>query len=442
MNDHKVVVTGLGLVSPLGDTAEMLWENLSAGKNGVGALDGREYGLKSLRYGAACTRFTGDIDDFKNLDKEMKRNIRKNVKVMCRETLMAVAAAQSALADAEIDFEKESRNQTGVMFGSDHMVADPASVAPAFLACMENGELHTEFLGSKGLPQVTPLWLLIWLTNMPGCHISIYNQFLGPNNSLAMGEPAANSALKYALSTIQRGMAQRMITGATGTRLQGIRTWQTAISEKLADENLPPEEASRPFDIHRTGQVLGEGAGVLVVESLACAKKRGAKIYAEVVAGCDSMAGTHTADLSRRCLVPDFRRSLTNVLCGVLDRSGYSAEDIGFIHAHGVGTPEVDRAEAEAIRAVFGGRRSPVPVVAAKSCFGNLGAGAGAVELIAGIMALQAGHLFPTRNFTAPDAGCELNIVTDASVPAGKCFINLSVNSRGQASAALVAACR
>ncbi len=439
MSDCRVVITGTGLVSPLGDTKEELWEQLCASRSAVVPLDGEAYGLKSLRFGAPCTQFTGAVGDFGDLPKELQRNIRKNAKVMCRETLMAVAAAQKALADAGIVYDGASRGEMGVMFGSDHMVSDPRSTAPAFLACMENGELHTQWLGEKGLPQVTPLWLLIWLTNMPGCHISIYNQLLGPNNSMTMGESSANAALKYAAATIRRGMAQQMVTGATGTRLQVPRTWQVLISERLADENLPAAEASRPFDKNQTGQVLGEAAGVVITESLASAQARGAKILAEFVAASDSMAGTHTADLDARCLVPDFRRSMVNALRGVLQKSGYAAEEIGFIFAHGLGVPEVDAAEAAAIQEVFGGRSVPVPVVAAKGHTGNLGAGGGVVEIIAGLAALEHGHLFPVLNHETPLDGCALHVVTRPDVPAGECFIHLSVNARGQASAALIA---
>lgn len=439
MDNRRVVVTGMGLISPLGNTKEALWSGLCEGKNAVVPIDGEQYGLPDLRFGAPCSGFTGAIEDFGDLHKDVKRNIRKNVKVMCRETLMAVAAAQKALLDAGVAYDGASRSDTGVMFGSDHMVSDPESTAPAFLACMEDGRLHPEWLGSKGLPQVTPLWLLIWLTNMPGCHISIYNELLGPNNSLTMAESVANATLKYAATTIQRGMADRMVAGATGTRLQQMRCWQVLISEQLADKNLPPAEASRPFDKNHTGQVLGEGAGVIIVESLECARARNATVYAEIIAAADSMAGCQTPDLAQPCLVPDYRRSMTNALCGVLAKSGFSVEDIGFIFAHGLGVPKVDVAEAAAIREVFAQRSTPVPVVSAKGHFGNLGAGAGAVELIAGILALKNGRLFPTLNFSAPAEGCDLNIITDGNTPAGKCFIHLSVNARGQASAVLMA---
>ncbi|MDO4568863.1 MAG: beta-ketoacyl synthase N-terminal-like domain-containing protein [Planctomycetia bacterium] len=440
MKSKRTVVTGMGFVTPFGGTESSLWEGLYSKNSAVSPLAGKYDFLQDIAtYGAACTSFTGSIDDYGELDKEIKRNIRKGAKIMCRETEMAVASAQKAIHDAGLHFENEPQKRVGLMLGCDYMLSPPEATYSAFRACMdENGCLHPEELGTKGLPMVTPLWLLVWLSNMPACHISIYNQFLGPNNSITTSEASANSTLKYAHETIARDWADIMITGATGTRLQSIRAWQVGISEILADKNLPPEEASRPFDKGHTGQVLGEGAGVLVLESLEHALERGANIHAEYLSACDTMAGGHSSDLSRNNLVPNYRLAFKNALIKALDEAGKTPDEIGFIHAHGLGVPEVDRAEAEAIREVFASRSTPIPVVAAKSAFGNLGAGGSAVELVAGILALQRGVLFPTRNFVEPDDGCDLNVVVDMDTPAGDCFINLSTNFQGQTSAAII----
>ncbi|MDO4583668.1 MAG: beta-ketoacyl synthase N-terminal-like domain-containing protein [Planctomycetia bacterium] len=440
INPTRTVITGVGLVSPLGGSCEALQKGLHSQQSAVIPLgeDGSDL-ADLILYGAPCADFTGDIADFCVTDKEIKRNIRKGIKIMCRETQMAIASAQKALLHAQLDFGNMPQPRVGVMYGSDYMLSEPTSTAGAFQACIdEEGNFHPQWLGSQGLPHVMPLWLLVWLPNMPGCHISILNQFLGPNNSLTMNEAAANATLKYAHDTIARGWADMMITGATGTRLQSIRTFQTGILETLADKNLPPEEASRPFDRNRTGQVLGEGAGTLILESLEHARERKAPILAEFLAGCDTMVGTHSADKNRMNLQPNYRQGFVNVLRKVLEQSGKSIEEIGFIHAHGLGTPEMDRAEAEAIDEVFAGRSTPIPVVAAKSVFGNLGAGSGAVELIAGINALREGVLFPTRNFTEMEKPYRFQVVTNSTTPAGDCFIHLSANFPGQISAALL----
>ena len=439
MNAFRTVITGIGVVTPFGNSVESLGEGLYSGANAVKPLPEELTVLNdAVRFGSYCEDFTGDIADFGELDKELKRNVRKSSKIMCRETQMAVACAQKALNDAELHFT-EPQTRVGMMYGSDYMLSQPEATYAAFAASRnEAGEFDIRNMGTEGKEKVAPLWLLVWLPNMPACHISILNQFMGPNDSLTMNESAANATLKYAHETIARGWADLMITGATGTRLQSIRTPQVAVSEILAPKDADPETASCPFDKRHAGQVLGEGAGTLILESLSHAQERGAKIYGEFIAGADSMAGTHTDDLTRFNLVPNYRQAFVNVLRKVLQDSGKTPDEIGFIHAHGLGVPEVDRAEAEAIREVFASRSTPIPVVAAKAAFGNLGAGAGAIELVAGMEALRRGVLFPTRNFQEPAEGCELNIVTDSETPAGDCFINLSTNFQGQTSAALI----
>ncbi len=439
MNAVRTVITGTGIVTPLGDAREALWEELYAGSNAVKELPAELAPLNDLvRYGSVCHGFTGEIENFGELEKTLKRNIKKSIKIMCRETQMAVACAQKALNDAGLNYT-EPQQRVGVMYGSDYMLSMPEATFAAFAAARnEQGEFDINNMGTRGKEKVAPLWLLVWLPNMPACHISILNEFLGPNDSLTMNEAAANATLKYAHETIARGWADVMITGATGTRLQSIRTWQVAISEKLADKNANPETVSCPFDKRHSGQALGEGAGALILESLEHARTRGANILAEFIAGADTMVGTHTDDLTKFALVPNYRQGFVNVLRKVLEDSGKSVDEIGFIHAHALGVPEVDRAEAEAIREVFGNRSTPIPVVAAKASFGNLGAGSGAIELVAGIEALNRGVLFPTRNFSEPAEGCKLNIVTDTQTPAGDCFINLSANFQGQTSAAMV----
>lgn len=436
----RTVITGIGVVTPLGNTTESLWEGLYSGKNAIEPLTEEWSALNEMiHYGSFCKDFKGEIDDFGELEKELKRNVRKSAKLMCRETQMAVAAAQKALNCAGLAFT-EPQQRVGIMFGSDYMLSDPRSTYGAFAASRdENGEFTIKKMGDEGKKMVAPLWLLVWLPNMPACHITILNQFLGPSDSLTMNEAAANATLKYAHETIARDWADIMIAGATGTRIQAIRTWQTVISEQIAPKDADPETVSCPFDKRHAGQVLGEGAGAFIMESLDYAQARGAKIEAEFLAGADTMVGTHTDDPNAKfTLVPDYRQGFVNVMKRVLADSGKTVDEIGFIHAHGLGVPEVDRAEAEAIREVFADRSTPIPVVAAKASFGNLGAGAGAVEIAAGIEALKRGVLFPTRNFREPAEGCELNIVTDTQTPAGDCFINLSTNFQGQTSAALL----
>jgi 3-oxoacyl-[acyl-carrier-protein] synthase II len=201
--------------------------------------------------------------------------------------------------------------------------------------------------------------------------------------------------------------------------------------EELAAGDGDPTRASRPFELHRTGMVLGEGAGAIVLEELHSARARGATVYGEVIGSASSaVAGPRL--IARR------GQAMVNVLRAVLAAAGVGVEDVGHVHAHGLSTRSCDAEEAQAIREVFGPRGRPVPVVAAKSYFGNLGAGSGMVELIASLMAFQHDRLFPVLNYQAPDPECPICVVTDGRTSPGGSFINLSVTPQGQASAVMV----
>jgi 3-oxoacyl-[acyl-carrier-protein] synthase II len=282
---------------------------------------------------------------------------------------------------------------------------------------------------------MSPLWLLKYLPNMPASHVAIYNDLRGPNNSLTMREAAANIALTEAFQIILRGGAELMLVGATGTRLHPMKTIHAIQQEELADPTCEPARASRPFDRQRTGMVLGEGAGAVLLETLASATARNARLYGEVIAGASSIA------VGPR-LLAQRERAIRNVLSAVLGQSSTAPEQIGHLHAHGLSTRRSDCEEAQAIAAVFGGRKAPLPVVAAKGHFGNLGAGGGMVELIASLLAMEHDRLFPTLNYETPDPECPIHVVTNGSTPAGESFVNLNVTPQGQASAVLVRRCR
>jgi 3-oxoacyl-[acyl-carrier-protein] synthase II len=201
--------------------------------------------------------------------------------------------------------------------------------------------------------------------------------------------------------------------------------------EPLADPQLEPTAASRPFDAQRTGQVLGEGAGAVVLEELATAKARGSRIYAEVIGAASSSAVD-------RNLVARRDVAMANVMRSALADARLTPEAIGHIQAHGLGTKTCDVDEFRALREVFGPRATRVPVTAAKSYFGNLGAGSGLIELIAGTMALGEGRLFPILNFKTPDPECPVAAVRSADAEPGDSFLNLSVTPQGQASCVIV----
>lgn len=417
------------MISPLGNSVESLWQAITAGRSGVAELEGIDSAGIPTTYAAAARDFTGSIDNFGELEKQQSKQIRKGLKIMCRESQMGVASAQLALSDAGLKVGQMDPERSGCLFGSDYMVTLPEDFTAGIKQCLdEQGKFHFDRWAKEGLPRVTPLWLLMYLPNMPASHVAIYNDLRGPNNSITEREASGNLAVGEAFFTISRGSADVLVAGATGTRIHPMKFAHALLQEEIANGKFPPERACRPFDKDRSGAVLGEGSAAMVLEEFSHAEKRGATIHGEVIGRSSSAV----ADVESR---PDVTAALINAMRGTLRDAKLKPEEIGHIHAHGISTREGDRSEAAAIAAVFG--EAKCPVVAAKSYFGNLGAGSGVTELIASIRALEEGHLFPILNYETPDPEAPILAAT-ADMPAGAAAMNLSVTPQGQASCVIV----
>jgi 3-oxoacyl-[acyl-carrier-protein] synthase II len=429
---RRVVITGMGVISPLGMTLESLWEGLTSGKSAVAPLSAVPTDYLPTKFAAEARDFTGSIDDFGPLDAEKKKAIRKGLKVMCRETQMGVAAAQRAMTDAKLGAtEGLDPERIGVLFGSDYMLTLPDDFAAGIMKCIdEDGNFDFTRWASEGMQQLTPLWLLKYLPNMPASHLAIYNDLRGPNNSLTLREASANAAVGEAFRTILRGSADVMIAGATGSRIHPMKMVHSLTQEEVAADGVEPTKASRPFDLNRGGMVLGEGAGAVVLEELQSAKRRGAKIYGEVL----GTASSSVADLSG---IAQRETALRNVMASSLRDADRKPADVGHLHAHGLSTRSCDEEESKAVHDVFGDRAAKLPVVAAKSHFGNLGAGGGLIEMIASVLALENKRLFPVINYETPDPKCQLAVCRNDDDP-GASFLNVNVTPQGQASAILV----
>lgn len=433
-SNRRVVITGLGLISPLGSTAAELWEGLSTGKSAVAPLAAFDAQALPTSFAAEARQFTGDVADFGGLEGDMKKAVRKGLKVMCRECQMGVAAALRALEDSGLKAGQFDPERAGVVYGSDYMLTEPDEFTSGVKQCAgEARRFELGRWGDEGMRQVTPLWLLKYLPNMPACHIAIYWDLRGPNNSHTLREASSNIALGEAFRTIVRGSADLLVAGATGTRVHTMRTVQLVQQEEVAGNGCDPAAASRPFDLNRRGMALGEGAGALVLEELEFALARGAKIFGEVV-------GFGSSSVANRQFHAQRGQALQNAMQMALRDAGLAPHDVGHVHAHGLSTRSCDREEAQAIRHVFGDAADRLPVVAAKSHFGNLGAAGGAVELIGSLLALQAGTLFPVLNYETPDPECPVRPVTGAGVAAGRSFLNLNVTPQGQAACVAVRA--
>lgn len=427
---RRVVITGMGLVCPLGNSPAQLASALAAGESGVRELLDIPSQHLATRIGGQAREFTGQVEQFGPLDKGMQRAIKKALKLMSREIQMGVAAAQLALHHSGLNLEQVDRERIGTMFGSDYIMTQPEEFSAGVKNCLSaDGRFQFEQWAQRGLTQVDPLWLLKYLPNMPASHVAILNDCRGPSNSVTVREASSNLSVAEAVTTIGRGVADVMIAGATGSRIHPLRTIHVSLQEQIAEGNGDPTKASRPFDRKRSGMVIGEGAGTLILESMEHAQARGATIYGEIIghASCSAVArqGTPLYDLA-------FRHAID----AALESSGLRPDQIGHIHAHGLSNISCDRAEAQAIGQTFQDR---TPVVAAKSNMGNLGAGSGIIEIIASLLALQSGSLFPVLNLDDPDPECPVHAVREPTA-AGDSFLNLNVTPQGQASALVVQA--
>lgn len=432
--ERRVVVTGMGLVSPLGLTLDDLWAGLVEGRSGVGPIESFPCSGLPLTHAAEARCFTGNIDDFGMLPAECKKAIRKGLKVMCRESQMAVAAAQRALHDGGFAPEAHEPERFGCVFGSDYMLTLPEDFTASVAACRDpNGRFSFGQWADRGLPLLNPLWLLKYLPNMPASHIAIYNDLRGPSNSITIREASGHLAIGEAVMTIQRGAADIMLAGSTGTRVHPMKTVHALQNEQVATGGIgltSPDAWSRPFDKGRTGMVLGEGAAVLVLEELEHARGRGARIYGEVIG--------HAARSATRPDRPGTRRDAVKlVMHQALAGAGLAAAAVGHIHAQGLSTVGGDRDEAAAIHDVFADAAASIPTVAAKSHFGNLGAGSGIVECIGSLLAMQHGELFPLLNYEAADPECPVRPARRGDAP-GQTFISSAVTPQGQAGSVVI----
>lgn len=426
---RRVVITGLGVVTPLGNDPEKLLQSLRDQKSGIGPLTQVPQGVLSIDHAAEASEFTGKIDDYGPMDKKLQRTIRKASKVMCREIEMGVAVAQLALTDAGLDVDSRDRERTGVVYGCDYIMSLPQEFAAGVQKCCnEQGKFEFDRWGQEGKPEINPLWLLKYLPNMPASHIAIYNDLRGPNNSITVREASACAAVTEAYSTISRGHADALVVGSTGSRIHPLRSLHADMQETLAGKQDDPTRMSRPFTDDRDGSVLGEGAGAMIMETLQHAEARGATILGEVVGYGSSAVGPAFGE--------DYLRvAIGNVLRAAL--ADESPSNIGHIHAHGLSSVLCDAQEAAAIVDVFGSADAQPPVTTAKGHMGNLGAGGGMVEMIASIKAL-GGDLFPIRNCQSLAADCPINACLNGSTPSGNQFISVNVTPQGQASAARI----
>jgi 3-oxoacyl-[acyl-carrier-protein] synthase II len=416
---REVVITGVGVVTPIGIGREAFWTSLVEQRSGIGeltAFDSRPQPCK----------FAGEVRDF---DEKKYVRPRKSLKVMSRDIQLGFAAADLAVTDSGLQPEHVDSERKGVIYGADMLYCEIDGVVDAYKSCIVDGRFDFDRWGTEAMGKMYPLWLLKYLPNMPACHIGIYHDCRGPNNSILLDEASGLQALTEAVRVIERGAADVMIAGGASSSMHPA-CYEYRGRDRFTKLNGDPTTACRPFDAGRDGMVHGEGAGALVLEDRATAERRGAKIMARVLGFAsgfepipDDAAPTGKA----------IRRSIESALAD----AGISAADIGHVSANGLGTVEGDRLEARAIHDTLG----DVPVTALKSYTGNLSAAAGAVEAVAAVLGLVEGQIPVTLNYEQPDPECPVNVIHGQPLAVEKpAALLLNQGRRGQAVAVVIRA--
>jgi 3-oxoacyl-[acyl-carrier-protein] synthase II len=420
-SSRRAVITGLGIVSPIGLTKGTLWESFRAGRSGIRPI-------RSFDAAALPSRIGGEILDF-DAKQYIDKKERKSLKVMSRTIQLAVAAAQLALDDSGVDKARLDRTRFGVEFGAGLIASELQELGEAsqLSANGQPGQVDLEKWGSQGLACMPPLWMLKYLPNMLACHVAILHDAQGPNNTITENEVASLLALGEAYRILGRGQADFFLVGGADSKLNPLSMVRHSLFVPLSRRNEAPEKACRPFDHGRDGIVLGEGAGVLAVEEFEHARRRGARIYAELV-------GFGSA-FDRTCSGAGLARAIR----AALNEAEIGPEDVDHINAQGFGSVEADVCEARGLQEVFGKCSRPVLAFAAKSYLGNLGAGSSSAELVASVLAFEHGELPPTLNYEEPDPSCPIPVAADGFRPVTRGnALKISFTEMGQCAALVV----
>lgn len=384
MTKNRVVITGLGAVTPIGIGVEKFWEALLAGTNGVGKVT--HFDVTEFR-----SKLAAEVSDFCETDWID----RKAAKRMDRFTHFAIAAATMAMQDAGLDKFSFDGNRAGVIIGSG--IGGSKTIEDGYL-----------ILNEKGPKSMTPFFVSMLLINMAACMVSIQFGLKGPISAPSIACSTGSNAIGDAFRIIERGDADIMIAGAAEAAVNPLPYGGFCASRSMT-ANDDPQTACRPFDKNRDGFVMGEGSGLVVLESLEHAQKRGAKIYVEI-AGYGN-----TADAYHFTAPEPESDGMIRVMQAALNDAGLAPEEIGHINAHGTSTVLNDKCETAAIIKVFGDHANKLKVASTKSMIGHLLAAAGAVEFVAICMSVFTGKVPPTINYKEPDPDCPLNYVTNGA---------------------------
>jgi 3-oxoacyl-[acyl-carrier-protein] synthase II len=416
---RRAVITSLGVITPVGSTLPAFWDALRAGTVGVRPVS-------HFDAAALPCRVAGEIPDFDAKKIVASKEAKKSLKVMARTVQLGLCAAQKAMDDGGPPPGTMDPFRFGVEFGC-VMVAtevdDLARGAKTSTNCAPKAVDLSKW-GSTGLREVPPLWMLKYLPNMPACHTSIYFDAQGPNNTITASDAAGLLALGEAYRILDRDLADFFLVGGTESKINPVSFTRHNLFSPFTRRNDQPATAVRPFDRDRDGIALGEAAAVLGLEELGSAKRRGAKVYAELVGFAAGF------DRGRKGPV------LAQVIRNALREAGIQPADVDHVNAHAHGSPTLDAFEARAIAEVFG---TGTPVYSLAGQTGNSGAASGIVELAASVLALHHGELPGTVNHAAADPACPVAVHTGGPRPVSKPYaLKISYTDMGQCAVAVL----
>ena len=415
---NDVLITGLGVVSPIGLDHQAVWK----------AIQSKTSGIAPWPEMAAARWMAPYCGAVRNFDGKAFVKPRKSLKIMCSEMQFASAAAELAWEDAGLEENGIDPERSGIVSAAaGEQFCDLEELQASYLAWMREEPFNRQCWPRSAIDELFPLWLLKYLPNLNACHVGIRRDFRGPTNTISIGDPSSLHAIAEATQIILRGSADLMLAGGSSSCLSATLTAFHA-GARLAVSDRPPAEICRPFDRDRMGMVYGEGAAFFILESRSHAARRGANAIGRVVAAasrCEPSA--FNCDYSGK--------STAGAIRAVLHQADLEPNQIGHINAHGNSTVEDDPAEAQAIQNTVGN----VPVTAPKSFFGNLSQASGAVELAVSLIALEQGVIPPTLNYENPNPACPVNVVTEVQPTENRTCLALNHSPNGQATALVIA---
>jgi len=384
--ERRVVVTGLGVVTPLGHQLDVFWKHLLAGECGIDRIT-------LFDASAFDTQIAGQVKDF---DPAPAFPSPKEIRRTDRYSQFGIHAAWQALKDCGAELDQLNRDEIGVIIGSG-------------IGGLETTSTQLKILLERGPGRISPFMIPMLISNMASGMFSMYHGLRGPNYATVSACATANHAIGEAWRTIKMGDAVMMFAGGAEAAVVPIGIGGFCAMKAMSTRNDDPKRASRPFDKERDGFVMGEGAGVLVLEDLEHARKRGAKVYCEIV-GYGNTADAHhvtapspNGEGAARCMRMAMRQA------------GLNPQDVSYINAHGTSTPQGDICETQAIKTVFGDHAKKIAVNSTKGATGHMLGAAGAVEMTVCALAIQHGVVPPTINYQVPDAECDLDYVPNTA---------------------------